>query len=178
MNSKTGADAYRQEAAELLAALERRLLDLEEHPADEELIACVFRALHTIKGSGSMFGFDAIAGFTHEIETVFDQVRGGLIPVTPTLIGVTLAARDHIHQMLSSTDKAGAEVAAEGTQILERLRAIARPCVPDPEKVSPPQEEEPAETSTYRIRFAPSPGILRNGSNPLLLFDELRQMGD
>ena len=33
--------------------------------------------MHTIKGSGAMFGFDDIAAFTHEVETTFDQVRGG-----------------------------------------------------------------------------------------------------
>ena len=63
--------AYKEEAYELLAELEVALLALEETPADEEPIGRVFRALHTIKGSGAMFGFDDIAAFTHEVETIF-----------------------------------------------------------------------------------------------------------
>ncbi len=68
-------EAYRAEAYELLAELETSLLALEESPEDMELIGRVFRALHTIKGSGAMFGFDDIATFTHDVETVFDLVR-------------------------------------------------------------------------------------------------------
>ncbi len=74
--------AFREEARELLTELEESLLLLEETPRDEELIQRVFRAMHTIKGSGSMFGFDAIASFTHEIESVFDSVRQGRMEVT------------------------------------------------------------------------------------------------
>lgn len=73
---------YREEASDLLAELETSLLDLEETPGDSDPIDCVFRAMHTLKGSGSMFGFDEIAAFTHEVETVFDLVRNGKLLVT------------------------------------------------------------------------------------------------
>ena len=53
------SDIFRQEASELLEKLEQALLDLERSPADHDLINTAFRALHTIKGSGAMFGFDA-----------------------------------------------------------------------------------------------------------------------
>ena len=68
-----------------------------------ELIGRVFRAMHTIKGSGAMFGFDDIAAFTHEVETVFDLVRNGKLAVTKRLIDLTLAARDQITAMLDAS---------------------------------------------------------------------------
>ncbi len=68
-------EAFREEAYELLSDLEGSLLELEESPDDAELIGKVFRVMHTIKGSGAMFGFDDIAAFTHEIENVYDRVR-------------------------------------------------------------------------------------------------------
>ena len=71
----TDQEAYREEARELLAELESSLLELEQTPEDQELIGRVFRALHTIKGSGAMFGFDLIAAFTHNVENAFDLVR-------------------------------------------------------------------------------------------------------
>ncbi|MCJ7603211.1 MAG: Hpt domain-containing protein, partial [Desulfobulbaceae bacterium] len=76
------AASYLEEAGELLAELETSLLDLEEMPDNSDLINRVFRAMHTIKGSGAMFGFDEIAAFTHEVETVFDLVRNGKMAVT------------------------------------------------------------------------------------------------
>lgn len=63
-------ETFKEEAYELLSELETSLLELEEAPDNEELIGRVFRAMHTIKGSGDMFGFDDIARFTHEVETV------------------------------------------------------------------------------------------------------------
>jgi two-component system, chemotaxis family, sensor kinase CheA len=59
--------------------------------------------MHTIKGSGAMFGFDAIAAFTHEVETVFDLVRNGKMVVTKELFDLTLKSRDHISALLDAS---------------------------------------------------------------------------
>ena len=62
MNDQLRA-AFMEEAYELLGVLETSLLALEETPDDAEMVASVFRAMHTIKGTGGMFGFDNIASF-------------------------------------------------------------------------------------------------------------------
>ena len=104
-------EAFREEAYELLGDLETSLLSLEEAPDDMELIQRIFRDMHTIKGSGAMFGFDDIAHFTHEIETIYDKVRDGKMPVSKELINLTLQAKDQIRMMLDTTphDKAAQE---------------------------------------------------------------------
>jgi len=61
--------------------LESALLELNENRGDQELVGRVFRALHTIKGSGSMFGFEDLATFTHNLENAFDEVRNGRLQV-------------------------------------------------------------------------------------------------
>ena len=70
-------EVFRQEASELFETLEGALLDLGQRPDDRELVDSAFRALHTIKGSGAMFGFENVSSFTHEFETAFDLVRKG-----------------------------------------------------------------------------------------------------
>ena len=92
------AEVFREEAGELLEELETSLLELEKDPADLKIVSRVFRAMHTIKGSGAMFGFDDIAGFTHHVETALDKVRDGTVPVSTELIDLTLASRDHIRE--------------------------------------------------------------------------------
>ena len=82
--SYQGAEVYREEAHELLAELESSLLELEQSPSDEDLIAGIFRAMHTIKGSGAMFGFDNIAAFTHDIETIYDFMSAKSRSITTT----------------------------------------------------------------------------------------------
>ena len=81
---------FRTEAAELLEQIESGLLDLTHNLSDKEQVDAVFRSLHTLKGSGAMFGFEALAAFTHHCETAFDKVRKGEVPATQELIDAVL----------------------------------------------------------------------------------------
>ena len=107
MSSSAATDqfrqAFREEAREILVDLESALLELGEHCEDMELVGRAFRALHTIKGSGAMFGFDALAAFTHNLENAFDEVRSGRLAVTSELVDLTLAAIDHIRNFLAES---------------------------------------------------------------------------
>ena len=176
-------EAFREEARELLVELEAALLELENTPEDADLIGRVFRAMHTVKGSGAMFGFDEIASFTHGIETVYDAVRNGKIPVTKGLIDQTLRAGDQIRRMVDAPD--GAPVADRQTDaIVQSFREMLCES-PDPEKndvgPTPPSGKEAVETAdrqtTYRVRFRPGKGIFSSGTNPLLLLRELGDLG-
>lgn len=165
MSVSDPAQTFRQEASDLLEQLEQALLDLEHTPRDPDLVNAAFRALHTIKGSGSMFGFDAVAAFTHHVETAFDRVRKGEVQASEPLIGVALAAKDHIRGLIEQP--AGVD-AADGHAILERLRnalgaSAAVPSQPD--------------LTTWRLRFRLPRDAMAMGTNPLLLLDELRALG-
>ena len=169
--------AFKEEAYELLSELESSLLELEERPDDSDLIGRVFRAMHTIKGSGSMFGFDDIAAFTHEVETIFDMVRNGKLQVTTTLVNLTLSARDQIKIMLDNSDGGGgADIEASGG-IIAGLRALAACEAPAQVHAEPCAAPHAAGDVTYRIRFTPSRDIFSSGSNPLNLISELRELG-
>jgi len=173
---------YREEAGELLAELETSLLELEENPQDNDLINRVFRAMHTIKGSGAMFGFDDIARFTHEVETVFDQVRNGKLFVTRPLLDLTLQARDQISTMLEAS--AGGPPADEvlGQQIIAGLQALlpqsAPPVAAETKATEPASPQGEMCQRTFRIRFKPAPDIMLGGTNPLNLLNELRSLGN
>ena len=70
---------YVYENMQLLEQLEEILLsgqsDTGELSQDE--IEEIFRAMHTIKGSSAMMGYDSLMNLTHSIEDVFDEIRGG-----------------------------------------------------------------------------------------------------
>lgn len=171
-------ETYREEANELLAELETALLDLEESPEDRDLVSRIFRAMHTIKGSGAMFGFDDVAAFTHEIETVFDLVRNGTLAVTKEIIDLTLAARDQIRAMLSPAGDTPVDVVRAG-EIVAAFKRMAPGAQAPTEGTSSPVSSAapPAAPVTYRIKFHPAQGIFQSGSNPLLLLNELRDLG-
>ncbi len=168
------AKAFKEEAYEILTELESLLLELAENNEDGDLIDRVFGSFHTIKGSGSMFGFDAIAEFTHEIETALDHVREGIISVTPELISLTLEARDKILELL---DKDTNILDDEAQKIISAFQEF----VDSEQMLEDDQKKDAGEvrsTVTYRIRFKPEEDIFTSGTNPLLLLAELKEMGD
>lgn len=178
-------DLYREEAYELLATLEGALLELEQKPEDLDIVGRVFRAMHTIKGSGAMFGFDDIASFTHTIETVYDLIRSGDLKVNADLISLTLSSCDQIKAMLDASQGMG-EVSADKTEKLARafkgyLQSEESPGekdAPEAPDAAEAEKEEPRAATTYRIRFNPHRELFANGTNPLPLLSELRDMGE
>jgi two-component system, chemotaxis family, sensor kinase CheA len=172
---------YREEANELLADLEESLIELEQKPGERDLIDRIFRAMHTIKGSGAMFGFDDIAQFTHTIETVYDLIREGKLTVTEEIISLTLQSCDQIKAMLGASK--GGEAADEGmtAEITAQFKGLM-PGGGEKQGASAPQptqasEVGPGEEVTYRIRFKPHGDLFANGTNPIPLLDEIRTLG-
>ena len=163
-----------EEATELLEELEHSLLVLEETPDDNDVIGRVFRAMHTIKGSGAMFGFDNIAKFTHEVETVFDLVREGKLLVTENLINLTLNARDKIRKMLAASTHDDIVVDQNKVdEIVKSLKKLVTGDHPEEHKVA----IHPKRTETYHIHFRPDRDLFSTGTNPVLLLNELRELG-
>lgn len=165
---------FRQEAADLLVQLEGALLDLADCPDDRDLIDLTFRALHTLKGSGAMFGFDALAAFTHEIESAFDLVRTGRVAVSKELVNLTLAAMDHVRALVEAPESVDH---VRGDVLLSSFREITRAPAPLPVKPQALVKAQAEEASTYRIRFRPGREVMHFGTNPLLLLNELRSLG-
>ncbi|MBN2654061.1 MAG: chemotaxis protein CheA [Nitrospirae bacterium] len=174
-------EVFREEASELLAELEGSLLELEETPQDADLIGRVFRAMHTIKGSGAMFGFDEIVSFTHEIETVFDLVRNGKATVTKELIDLTLEARDQIRAMLDAADGEPAGDKTKRVKLVAAFKKMAPASAKgslDEKSKKTKKEEAESELITYRIRFRPVADIITRGINPLMFLSDLSEMGE
>lgn len=162
-------EIFRQEAQDLLEQIEQGLLDLASRPDDRDTVDAVFRALHTLKGSGAMFGFDALAAFTHHCESAFDQVRKGEVAASPDLVSAVLAAQDHMRALAEGREAP----AAEGEALLARLRAA----VDGAGAAGVAGAIGPAMT-TWRIRFSLPADALANGTRPLPLLDELRDLGE
>ena len=175
--------AYQEEAREVLVELESSLLELNERPNDGELVGRVFRSMHTIKGSGAMFGFDEVASFTHHLETAFDEVREGRLVVTSKLVDLSLEAADLIKKMLDEHPGESGANNAVAVGILAQLQELTG--IADTKHSEAPPSATHSDHSAkegaiqeWLIRFAPGPDLMQNGTNPLLLLRELRQLGD
>ncbi len=173
-------ETFQEEAAELLIQLETALLELEEDPEDGESVDHAFRAMHTIKGSGSMFGFDRLSAFTHHLENAFDLVRSGDMQITKELINISLGSSDHIRKLLAEIDPSpGLEI--EGDELLGKLETLM-PDYIDKEAGGNLTNQSEAKApsmvgTTYRIRMTPSVDTMVSGMDPLLILRELAALG-
>lgn len=173
-------ETFREEAFELLGGLEGALLELESRPGDTKVVASVFRNLHTIKGSGALAGFDDVASFAHEVETVYERVRTGELPVTRELINLTLAARDQIKATIEAAFGGGAVDQEQAEQILSGLGNLLQEendCALAKGDGQDAPLPTPQGAVTYRIRFRPPEDLFRQGLNPLGLLQELKRLG-
>ena len=170
MSGQDPVEIFRQEAQELFEEIEQGLLDLAHRPGDRDLVDAVFRGLHTLKGSGAMFGFDALAAFTHHCETAFDRVRKGEVAATSELVGAVLACQDHMRALAEGRPASE----ATGDALLAELHRVVESAG------NPVAAETPAAPSlnTWRVKFSLPADALINGTRPLPLLDELRELGE
>jgi two-component system chemotaxis sensor kinase CheA len=171
-------ETFRDEALELIQELEEALLDLEEMPHDSTLVDRVFRALHTLKGSGGLAGLDRLAAFCHEAETVFEMVRAGERQVDQGLVSLTLRAQDHLKGMVLhefGEEDVDNEITAE---LVAAFQSLLPYQMGDRERNSEEAEIQDGDLITYRIRFLPKPGLFKQGIQPQFLLGELARLGD
>ncbi|WP_027572854.1 chemotaxis protein CheA [Bradyrhizobium sp. WSM1743] len=178
MSAMDPTEVFRQEASELFEVLEGALLDLGQRPDDRELVDSAFRALHTIKGSGAMFGFDKVASFTHEFETAFDRVRRGEIKPTQELISVALAAKDYIRALIEDPQSTDDIIGEAILDDLKRFVSADKPAAPAVELAeAPPLAPGESKQAGWHLYLEFDSHILRNGSNPLDLLEDLCKLG-
>ena len=182
MNELDPIAVFRTEAAEQLELIEAGLLDLMRDLSDRAQIDAVFRGLHTLKGSGSMFGFDQLAAFTHHCETAFDRVRKGEAPATKELVSAVLDAQGHMQALLESPN---GDHEAMSSVLLEKLRqavGAAGSHALTAAPVSVPAAATPAAktggSKAWHLKFSLPANSMVNGTNPLGLLDELRELGE
>lgn len=184
-----------EEAVEHINDLEKSLLLLEQSPDNKEIIEKVFRSMHSLKGGGAMFGFERISEFTHDLETVYDQVRNGKMSVSTDLLSLTLASVDHLKSLLNEDNELSGVAKVNHASLLEQITRLANGNYPKNAEIQSNKSDNAeemieyadlADTSdentidsktTYYISFTPNEDIFDNGTNPLYLIDELTTLG-
>lgn len=168
-----------EEATDLINNLELAVLALERDIKNNELIAEVFRIMHSLKGGGGMFGFEEISNFTHNLETIYDEVRNGNLPVTEDLLSVTFSSVDHLRNLLNADALNNEQIKKNHEILLERVSSILQEKDTSSKGIidEQPEEENKSKLQTIYIYFAPNEQIMDNGTNPLYLIDELCSLG-
>jgi two-component system chemotaxis sensor kinase CheA len=190
------AELFRSESQDQLASINRALLSLESSgmgkgagggAAQEmgagsdsaEAVAEIFRAVHTVKGMSATMGYQAVAEFAHELESLLDRMRGAGSKVTQTAMDALFAAADALEQGIAQASESAPRT-DEMTDSLRRLSGAFREMTPDamtPSVGVPPvtlvggQPAVPTVTAEMAIDPFEGPGVIiriRQSANCML----------
>jgi two-component system chemotaxis sensor kinase CheA len=95
-----------------------------EGRARRELIARIFRHVHTIKGTASAAELDVTSQIAHEFETLLDEVRLGRIPVNDAVLDAFEDSAAAIAQSLSAISRGQTQEVVQPFTLIERLRRL------------------------------------------------------
>ncbi|MGA7124215.1 MAG: chemotaxis protein CheA [Polyangiaceae bacterium] len=128
--SDKAREEFFSEAQELVDGLGRDLLGLDEGVkagrVDPELINDVFRGVHTLKGLSGLFGATRMAGLSHELEDVLDDLRLGRIDVTPAVLDLLFQAVTLYAQLLAAQSGEGPEPEREVEALLLAIGQLSQ----------------------------------------------------
>lgn len=113
------------EADELLADMERHLLELDVSAPDKEMMNAIFRAAHSIKGGAGTFGFTVLQETTHILENLLDDARCGKLQLNSSIINLFLESKDIMQDQLDAYKSSQEPDREAYTYICEALRKIA-----------------------------------------------------
>lgn len=172
-----------EESTDNIREMEESLLLLENNKDNKEIIERIFRAMHSIKGGGAMFGFNRLSEFTHYLETIFDGVRNGKTEVSTELITLTFSAIDQITRLLKIGDNLSDHDLENFNSFIKKFETFmnekskAESNANDPVKEKKNMKDDGENNKTYLVTFIPKVELLENGTNPLFLLDDIHAMG-
>ena len=160
------------ECLESMTVLDGELVRLEQHPDDPELLAGIFRVVHTIKGTCGFLDLARLEAVAHAAENVLGKLRDGEMAATPAVITVVLDALDRIKEILDGLAATQSEPAGDDRALIATLDTlaasngsvatpaalapIATPAPADPARPDQaPPDQAPAEPAPADLAAAP-----------------------
>ncbi|MGR2737433.1 chemotaxis protein CheA [Billgrantia sp. Q4P2] len=185
-------DTFFEEAEELLADMERYLLELDVDAPDTEQLNAIFRAAHSIKGGAGTFGFDVLQRTTHLFENLLDHTRKGELQLRRDIVDTFLETKDMLSDQLDAYRNGNEPDQQAFERICETLQRLAleeigqdledgAPAAPTA-KPEPAPEPEPVATSEQAKTSSSNHCIVTllnvGEKDRQLLVEELGQLGE
>ena len=112
------------ESCENLDRLERNLVELEKHPRDRDILADIFRTLHTIKGTSGFLAFSRLEALAHAGEALLAHLQDAQLSLNPEITAVLLGMIDAIRHMLETIGTNGRDGNNDYKELIARLESL------------------------------------------------------
>jgi two-component system chemotaxis sensor kinase CheA len=121
------------EAQEMIELLDQRFISLESDPNNRGMLDEIFRAMHSMKGSGGFLGFTHLVDVAHRAENILNKLRQGEMAVTPNVINIVLEAVDTVKLLMADIRETGTDTHVSVEAIaakLDEILATGGPAIP------------------------------------------------
>ena len=146
-------ELFVEDTDEQLTFMENALITMQENGVDSESVGALFRAMHTIKGTASMFGFDDVVGFAHIAENLLSDVRDGKVTLNEEMIEIFLQAKDHTQTLVDlaiDNEPLTSDIKVKNDELLEILKSML-PGAKKKSVATPTQDIEQNKAETDEI---------------------------
>lgn len=152
-------DEFLLEAQEIFDQLDTDLVRLEQAPQDQKLLASIFRAMHTLKGSSGFFAFQRLEKVAHAGESLLTRLREGALQLDPAKTDGLLAALDLLRSIVQGVAQQRREPPGDDSALLLRLATLTEGRLwvggPTPETSSEAMSQVVASTATISVDTVP-----------------------
>jgi chemosensory pili system protein ChpA (sensor histidine kinase/response regulator) len=130
------ASIFTDEAVELIDAAQGALAQWNENRSSVDGLAALKRPLHTLKGGARMAGLTPMGDLSHELETLFMQIDGGIIAADDRAFQLAQTALDELARMRESVSSGKGVPTAHG--LIARIQALSNPAAAAASAVAAP----------------------------------------
>lgn len=142
------------ESHENLDQLDQDLIEMESAEDAREILARIFRTIHTIKGTSGFLAFNQLEAVAHVGENLLSRLRDGRMDVTHDNTDALLLMTDTIRNLLANIEESGNDSGLETAHVVERIKNTYENPQPADEggaapagEAAPPAEAVPAEAA-------------------------------
>ncbi|MFN7954422.1 MAG: chemotaxis protein CheA [bacterium] len=140
------------ESYENLDQLDRDFIELEKDPRNREMLARIFRTIHTIKGTSGFLGLEKLQKVTHVGESLLSRLRDGVLLLDPEITTALLRMVDAVRQILACIEAAKSEGDVDYGSLIADLNRLQ-----DPTQRSAPTAAAPVAEQAAQPAAAPAP---------------------
>lgn len=91
---------------------------------DIDQIENIFFALHMLKGTGAMYGFDTISEITNDFEKIYNDIRKDVLKFDKTILNLTIEIAKHIEKLIYDKDCKNWDLLIQHKRLIQKIAEI------------------------------------------------------
>ncbi len=168
-----------EEAIEFIDELESNSVFLDKEKNFDlipPILGEIFRLVHSLKAGLGTVGFEKLAKFVHDFESVLDDINNKRIELAPDLIDSLFDITGVVIKDVNSVIANDADISDYKThKLFDYLSEDAKQTKPVMES-TPSSDGE--KNNYFQVVMRLDDGLLQTGTDPLLFFNEISNVGD